>query len=229
MLLTDDRLDSAMDAASADGFLCKDFTVLREIGQGSYGTVYAAACNIDTETIKRSELVVLKCVKSFTTTEHRARTTLNELSVLRFFSDTLMLLFNKNRRLRHENIVRLHAAVLSPNAKDVAMVLDFMTADLNFVVTCEKQELPPDLAQHLTRQLLSGVAYIHACGLVHGDIKPANILLDDAWTLKLCDFGMVGHGSGETIAPTKLPSLWYRAPELLAGPRPRRTSAGLIA
>ena len=45
-------------------------------------------------------------------------------------------------------------------------------------------------AQPLVQQLLSAVAHVHACDLVHRDIKLDNVLLDEHGVLKLCDFGL---------------------------------------
>ena len=41
----------------------------------------------------------------------------------------------------------------------------------------------------LTWQLLLGLEYLHAVGVVHADVKPANCLLDKQGLLKLSDFG----------------------------------------
>ena len=44
-------------------------------------------------------------------------------------------------------------------------------------------------AQPLVQQLLSAVAHVHACDLVHRDIKLDNVLVDEHGVLTLCDFG----------------------------------------
>ena len=42
----------------------------------------------------------------------------------------------------------------------------------------------------LMKQLLQGVAYLHQQGIVHRDLKLSNILVDNDFNLKICDFGL---------------------------------------
>ncbi|WKX92196.1 hypothetical protein Q1695_010320 [Nippostrongylus brasiliensis] len=66
-------------------------------------------------------------------------------------------------------------------------------------------------------QLLMALRLLKKCGLVHADIKPDNILVNESkLTLKLCDFGSAGHVRDQEIAPY-LVSRFYRAPEIMLG------------
>lgn len=67
-------------------------------------------------------------------------------------------------------------------------------------------------------QILDALAYCHARQIVHRDIKPKNLLIDERGTLKLADFGL----ARETSAPHDLYTYevvtpWYRPPELMFG------------
>ncbi|ETV92728.1 CMGC/DYRK/PRP4 protein kinase, variant 1 [Aphanomyces invadans] len=71
------------------------------------------------------------------------------------------------------------------------------------------------------RQLVLALDHLQTCSIVHADIKPDNMLLDDKQSMvKLCDFGSAFKvGVGEVNDPTPyLVSRYYRAPE--AGSRP---------
>ncbi|KAK6050274.1 hypothetical protein COOONC_12221 [Cooperia oncophora] len=66
-------------------------------------------------------------------------------------------------------------------------------------------------------QLLMALRLLKKCGLVHADIKPDNILVNESkLILKLCDFGSAGHVRDQEIAPY-LVSRFYRAPEIMLG------------
>ena len=65
-----------------------------------------------------------------------------------------------------------------------------------------------------TQQLLLALKLLKRCCILHADIKPDNILVNDTkLLLKLCDFGSASHISENEITPY-LVSRFYRAPEI---------------
>ncbi len=65
-----------------------------------------------------------------------------------------------------------------------------------------------------TQQLLLALKLLKRCSILHADIKPDNILVNDTkLLLKLCDFGSASHSSESEITPY-LVSRFYRAPEI---------------
>jgi glycogen synthase kinase 3 beta len=78
--------------------------------------------------------------------------------------------------------------------------------------------VPPLLVKLYAYQLMRSIAYIHAVGICHRDIKPQNVLVDtNSHILKLCDFG-----SAKKLVPGEpnvsyICSRYYRAPELIFG------------
>ncbi|CAI4225882.1 unnamed protein product [Auanema sp. JU1783] len=67
------------------------------------------------------------------------------------------------------------------------------------------------------QQLLLALRLLKKCSLIHADIKPDNILVNESkLSLKLCDFGSAGHIHDQEIAPY-LVSRFYRAPEIMLG------------
>ena len=89
-------------------------------------------------------------------------------------------------------------------------------------------------AEALARQLLSALDHIHEAGIVHRDVKPANVLLDDAGDFRLTDFGIaMGEESTRyTRTGNVVGTLRYMAPEVksgrAAGPASDLFSAGVV-
>lgn len=55
---------------------------------------------------------------------------------------------------------------------------------------CLDGSLPPDEGSRIGAELADALGHVHACGIVHRDVKPANILLDGSRRPKLTDFGI---------------------------------------
>ena len=110
----------------------------------------------------------------------------------------------------------------------------------------QKQPVAPQLAARLVAQLAGALAYSHANGVIHGDLKPANVLLFPAtdadralglpWTPRLTDFGLARIESEEPGRSSGLPrtgSLMmgtpvYMSPERIQGERNGQGPAGDI-
>ncbi|KAH9602648.1 hypothetical protein KSS87_005133 [Heliosperma pusillum] len=76
-------------------------------------------------------------------------------------------------------------------------------------------ELGESAIRSFTRQILSGLAYLHARNTVHRDIKGANILVDPNGRVKLADFGMAKHITGESGPLSFKGSPYWMAPEVI--------------
>ncbi len=81
--------------------------------------------------------------------------------------------------------------------------------------------LPEPLALGIAARLAEALTYAHRAGVVHRDVKPANVMFDPATdSVKLTDFGLARGADAEaTRSGLMLGSPAYMAPELLAGAR----------
>lgn len=94
---------------------------------------------------------------------------------------------------------------------------------LNLCGTCacrvtERGNFSEEVAAYLIKQVLEGVAYLHSKGIVHGDLKLENILLEGTMpcvTVKIADFGLSKVFASSPTRATVCGSPLYMAPELI--------------
>jgi serine/threonine-protein kinase len=124
--------------------------------------------------------------------------------------------------LNHPNIVPVHS--FGEQGPYLYLVMPLMKESLRDRLL-RGVPLPIEEAVQIAVQILSGLGAAHAQGVVHRDVKPENILLDDNGVAKLTDFGIARRitiqraSGGPTLAGTGLPvgTPQYMAPEQLRG------------
>jgi len=175
------------------------YTATEIIGSGSFGVVYKA---IVSET---GEVVAIK--KVFQDKRYKNR----ELQIL--------------KELNHPNVIKLrnYFYTKGDNAGEVYLncVMDFIPETLSKIIKyfCKsKTVMPPLLVKMYSYQMLKSLAYIHAMGICHRDIKPQNVLVNSLnHVLKLCDFGSAKKLVKGEPNISYICSRYYRAPELIFG------------
>lgn len=86
-----------------------------------------------------------------------------------------------------------------------------------FIVKRKKLKEPE--ACRFYQQIISGLDYIHKCGICHRDLKPENLLLDEQRNIKIVDFGLSNTYTEGQQLKTACGSPCYAAPEMIAGKR----------
>jgi len=172
------------------------YTLGEKIGQGGFGVVYAC---MNSET---GETVAVKSIKLRNLSKDSLWIIEEEVSLL--------------KKLDHPNIVKYIDTVKTKD--DLHIVLEYMENGS----LARNLRLFGALSQALcalyTRQVLHGLAYLHDQGVIHRDIKGANILTTKQGLVKLADFGVATHTSAQTNDVVGTP--YWMAPEIieLSGP-----------
>jgi len=183
-----------------------------KLGEGTYGIVYKA---VDQET---GQIVALKRIRLESEDEGVPCTAIREISLL--------------KELKHPNIVRLYDVI--HDEKKLTLVFEYLDQDLKKYLDECHGEIPTTNMKIFLYQLLKGVAFCHEHRVLHRDLKPQNLLINQKKELKLADFGLArAFGIPVRSFSHEVVTLWYRAPDVLMGSRKYSTpidiwSAGCI-
>ncbi|RCU52743.1 serine/threonine protein kinase [Corallincola holothuriorum] len=137
----------------------------------------------------------------------------------------------RTQQLSHPNIIRVYDYGFE--AGQHYMVMEWLDGETLEAVIKRSRPigLPYKNAKALLNQLADALSYAHSQGVVHADLKPANIMLTRDGTIKVFDFG-VAHAKhkfndkysaviANTNAPVNGYTPTYASPELIAGKEPK--------
>ncbi|XP_050205720.1 mitogen-activated protein kinase kinase kinase 3 isoform X2 [Mercurialis annua] len=116
-------------------------------------------------------------------------------------------------QLQHPNIVRYYGSELSEET--LSVYLEYVSGGSIHKLLQEYGAFKEPVIQNYTRQILSGLAFLHGRNTVHRDIKGANILVDPHGEIKLADFGMAKHITSCTSMLSFKGSPYWMAPEVV--------------
>ncbi|KAL3755742.1 hypothetical protein ACJRO7_002746 [Eucalyptus globulus] len=166
------------------------------IGRGTFGHVYVGFNS------ESGEMCAMKEVTLFSDdakSRESAKQLMQEIALL--------------SRLQHPNIVQYYG---SENVDDKLYIyLEYVSGGSIYKLLQEYGQLGEHAIRSYTQQILSGLAYLHAKNTVHRDIKGANILVDPTGRVKLADFGMAKHITGQSCPLSFKGSPYWMAPEVI--------------
>ncbi|MGQ0840270.1 protein kinase domain-containing protein [Actinokineospora sp.] len=127
-------------------------------------------------------------------------------------------------RLHHRNAIAM--LDVAEHEGDPFLVMEFLASRSLSAVLAERGTLPAEQVAAVGVQVAAALAAAHTAGIVHRDVKPGNILLDDDGMVKITDFGISrAHDDGtatETGMVAGTPA--YLAPEVARGREPSAAS-----
>jgi len=175
--------------------IAERYRVIDRLGHGGMATVFL------TEDLVLSRQVAVK----------RLHTEAAESGAERFKREAQL-----GASLNHPNIVAVYDTISGPDG--VLLVMEYVPGrPLSSLLASGSPQ--PEEAIRILRQVSAGLDYAHARGVVHRDVKPANILVRDDGGVKLSDLGVAtaAHLSRITATHDVLGTLNYIAPERLEG------------
>jgi serine/threonine-protein kinase len=172
--------------------------ILEEIGSGGMATVYRAVQRplgrtVAIKALKPSIAVDSQFAKRFEREAH-------------FMAS-----------LQHENILHVHDFLKQDGS--MFIVMEYVRGIDLFDLLERKSPLPSDVAAIITLQVARALDYAHFRGIVHRDVKPANIMVSRQGEVKLMDFGIARDDSMRDLTETGtgLGTPSYMSPEQILG------------
>lgn len=159
----------AGDPSSLAPLTLDDFRIEKQLGAGGMASVYLAT------QLSLDKPVAIKIMRSIEGQQ--------EEFTPRFFREARAV-----AALRHENIVDVHGVGRTHDGCPF-LVMDLIEGS-NLAERLNESPLPAIEAAGIAQQVAKAVGHAHARGIIHRDIKPGNVMLDDRGRVLLTDFGL---------------------------------------
>lgn len=117
------------------------------------------------------------------------------------------------KNLNHENIIKLEDVVMDKDSGTFSLIFKYIPHDdtIKLFETFDINDI-----RYYTRQILEGLKYSHSKGIMHRDIKPHNIIIDQKnRKLLLIDWGLAEFYHQNKDYSVRVASRYYKSPELL--------------
>ncbi|PYI07614.1 kinase-like protein [Aspergillus sclerotiicarbonarius CBS 121057] len=201
------------------------FEVLKEVGDGSFGSVAVARVRTAGSNVaRRGTMVAIKTMKK----------TFDSLAPCLELREVIFL-----RTLPpHPHLVPALDIFLDPLSRKLHICMEYMDGNLYQLMKArDHKPLDGKHVKSILFQILSGLDHIHAHHFFHRDIKPENILVSTSapndsafsrysnlvtppstpptYTVKIADFGLARETHSKLPYTTYVSTRWYRAPEVL--------------
>ncbi|KAF7731010.1 Mitogen-activated protein kinase [Apophysomyces ossiformis] len=180
----------------------RKYKIIRKVGSGSYGTV-CSAIHVDTNEV----VAIKKCFHIFDK-KLLTKRCLREIKLLQHFNG-------------HPHIIGLKTMDIVDynHFNEIYLIQECCDTTMTDVIH-SKLELEPVHYQWFMYQIFSALKYIHSANVLHRDLKPDNILVNQNCDIRICDFGMArGFVSSSPLASHAMThyvvTRWYRAPEIM--------------
>ncbi len=191
-------MEAAREELATGSTFAGRYQIIEELGRGGMGKVYKA---LDTE-IK--EKVALKLIKP--------EISVDKKTIERFQNELKFA-----RKISHRNVCRMYD--LNKEAGSYYITMEFVSGeDLKRFIR-RSGRLTTTKGIDIAKQICEGLDEAHRLGVVHRDLKPGNIMIDNDGNARIMDFGIARsvEGKGITGAGVMIGTPEYMSPEQVEG------------
>uniref|UniRef100_A0A0N5C8Q6 Mitogen-activated protein kinase n=1 Tax=Strongyloides papillosus TaxID=174720 RepID=A0A0N5C8Q6_STREA len=174
----------------------KRYIFVKIIGSGAQGVVFSAF-----DLINFKEVVIKKLINPFS----------NEFNAKRAYRELCLL-----SGIKHSMIIPMYSMFTPQETPETLRDIYFVMEKMNGTIDkCYEKILDHTRISFLTYQILCALKHLHSSGVIHRDLKPNNIGLNNDCTVKLLDFGLSRCTENQLHFTKNVVTLFYRAPEVL--------------
>ncbi|KAF9969734.1 hypothetical protein BGZ73_007769, partial [Actinomortierella ambigua] len=172
------------------------FTRQELVGRGAYGAVYRGIENAT------GQVVAIK-VLNLDTEEEDVSDIQREIATL-----------SQLKNCDSQNITRYHGSFL--NGTKLWIVMDYAAGGSIRALLRDLRKIDEKCIALIAREVLQALVYLHRHGIIHRDIKAANILLTEEGRVQLCDFGVAGQVTMTSLKRNSFVGTpYWMAPEVI--------------
>ncbi|MEQ3697741.1 MAG: bifunctional serine/threonine-protein kinase/formylglycine-generating enzyme family protein [Pseudomonadales bacterium] len=190
-----------------------EYEITGILGQGGFGITYKAWDHTLQCDVAIKEYFPKHLASRDNDTVNIRTTVAGDLSAYRGGLESFVKEARILAKFLHSAIVPVKRLVQANNS--AYMIMGFVEGQsLSEYLHAHSNRVESDTLQDWTNQLISGLAVVHAEGLLHRDIKPGNVYVKSNGEVMLLDFGAARHAAGEaSMTVTGLVSGGYSPPE----------------
>ena len=183
-----------------DDILAGRYKYIRQVGKGAFGSVYLM------EDLMINEDVILK----FLNTQF-----VSDDSVIKRFIYELRFA----RKVTHQNVIRIYDLITFGESHAISM--EYFESHTLSAELKERKPLSNERAIKIATDISSGMESAHRAKVIHRDLKPNNVMINDEDILKIVDFGIAAASQSSDTKLTKTGLLvgtpTYMSPEQVLG------------